>query len=158
MTPLNVKVKKLHPDAKLPTYATDGSGAFDLYAVHKVEGIPATTFIHPGEAISFRTGLSFEIPPGHAMFVLSRSGHGFKNGIRLSNSIGLIDSDYRGEVAVKLHRDSQSRDGVEDLAAVAHHDRIAQAVILPVPKVAFEEVTELSETDRGSGGFGSTGS
>jgi dUTP pyrophosphatase len=88
------------------------------------------------------------------MLIFSRSGHGFKNNIRLSNCTGVIDSDYRGEVQVKLASDDP--DGA--VFSVAHGDRIAQAMVLPIEQVSFEEVTELSTTERGEGGFGSTGS
>lgn len=97
---MKVKIKALHPDAQIPVYATDGSGAFDLHSI--TEG---DTAVITGESRSFRTGLAIEVPKGHLMFVLSRSGHGFNHSTRLTNVVGLIDSDFRGEVAVKLTRD-----------------------------------------------------
>ena len=101
---------------------------------------------------AFRTGLSFEIPAGHVMLVLcSRNGHGFKHGIRLVNGAGVIDSDYRGEVMVGLRNDSPLR------FEVKAGDRVAQALIVPVPSVQFVEVDTLGDTERGAGGFGSTG-
>ena len=99
---LTVKVKKTHPDARLPRYATDGSGAFDLFAT-VLEDTTATS----ARAV-FDTGLAFEIPEGHVMLVFSRSGHGFRHGIRLVNSVGVIDSDYRGSVKVALRRDKNA--------------------------------------------------
>lgn len=138
---MNLKVKRLHPDAKLPVYATPGSACFDLAALR--EGFVDPTWV-------FETGLAFEVPKGHAMMIFSRSGQGFINNIRLANCVGVIDSDYRGEVKVKLTTDADS-------AYVKAGDRIAQAMILPIEQVKFEEVSELGETERGVGGFGSTG-
>ena len=148
---MNVKIVKLIPEAKTPTYATDGSAAFDLYAAtyHKgtFEGSVQVTAI-------FGTGLSFEVPVGHVMLIFSRSGHGFKNNVRLANCVGVIDSDYRGEVMVKLTYDSNGNTGLRFDSG----DRIAQAMILPIERVSFTEVDSLSETERGTGGFGSSGS
>ena len=137
---LKVKVKKLNEDAILPTYATPGAAAFDLYANNM-----------DGDVIG--TGLSFEIPEGHVMRVYSRSGHGFKYGVTLANSVGVIDSDYRGEVKVRLICNTIRQPEL----VVRVGDRIAQAIIEPIPRVEFELADELSETERGSGGFGSTG-
>jgi dUTP pyrophosphatase len=99
----------------------------------------------------FATGLSFEIPEGHVMKVFSRSGHGFKQGLRLSNGTGIIDSDYRGELMVKLHND-----GVKT-AYIAAGERIAQGMIVPVEQAEFVFADSLSDTERGTGGLGSTG-
>lgn len=145
---MNINVKKLHPDAKMPIYATHGAACFDLHAI----------LVRYGRQVvdtnkEFRTGLSFEIPDGYAMLIFSRSGHGFKNDTRLANCVGVIDSDYRGEVLVKLTADSRS----DNLLYVHDGDRIAQAMIIPIPRVQFTEANELSETVRGNGGFGSTG-
>lgn len=146
---IELKVKKLHPDAIIPTYATDGSACFDLYAVDCADfhGL----YYQRGHV--FRTGLSFEIPAGYQMLVFSRSGHGFNSGVRLANCVGVIDSDYRGEVMVKLFSDLPTN----DVLRVSSGDRIAQAQLMPVHRVEFEEVSELTETERGAGGFGSTG-
>ena len=151
---MKVRVKKLYPDAKLPEYATDGSGCFDLCAYWPEKNVGdgfqtvyATKMLH--------TGLSFEIPEGHVMLVFSRSGHGFNYGVRLVNCVGVIDSDYRGELKVKLIHDEGSVNN--NRLSVRHGDRIAQGLIIPIPKVSFEEVDKLSETARGEGGFGSTG-
>lgn len=142
---MQIKVKKLVSNAIIPQYATQGAACFDLSCTNSV-------VIAPGrEHLALRTGLAFEIPEGYVMLVYGRSGHGFKNGIRLANCVGVIDSDYRGEVMVKLHNDS------DRALSVAAGDRIAQAMIVPVTQVAFEAVDELSDTDRGTGGFGSTG-
>lgn len=143
---MKLKVKKLHPDAIIPTYATDGAACFDLYSIEE-DGV-----VHNGKVCRvFRTGLAFEIPDGYQMLVFSRSGHGFNKNVRLANCVGVIDSDYRGEVAVKLTAD------VFGALLVCKGDRIAQAQLMPVHRVTFEEVTELTETERGAGGFGSTG-
>lgn len=138
---MKIKVKRLHESAVLPAYATDGSGAFDLTATTKQGQV-------------YGTGLAFEIPKGHALFIYSRSGMGFKDDIRLSNCVGVIDSDYRGEVKVKL-----AYDGAPYNQAYwpSVGDRIAQGVIIKVPAVEFMEVDELTDTARGQGGFGSSG-
>lgn len=154
---LDVKVKRLYPDAKLPTYATDGSGCFDLYA-HSVQGFDHVgTIIDHGSPVECGTGLAFEIPPGHVMLVFSRSGMGIKHGIRLANAVGVIDADYRGEVVVKLVQDYRLPVGGQGHYEIRPGDRIAQAMVIPLPRVQFFEVGELSQTARGSGGFGSTG-
>lgn len=156
---MDIKIKKLHPDAKLPTYATEGAACFDLHAdrsaasdlLSEPEASAAGTDMFEGDDINFGTGLTFEIPKKHVMLVFSRSGHGFNHGVRLANCTGVIDSDYRGEVRVALTKD---RDGFFN---VKPGDRIAQAMILPVEQVQFVLSDELSETERGAGGFGSTG-
>jgi dUTP pyrophosphatase len=142
---LRVAFKKLHEKAKVPSYATDGSGAFDLYAATVQINEPSFG-VH-----TFGLGFALEIPEGYGMFILSRSGHGFKNQMRLTNCVGLIDSDYRGEVKVQLIVDTHQPDFLPDSSKA-----IAQGVILPIPKVEFYTVDELSETVRGAGGLGST--
>ncbi|MRR49360.1 MAG: dUTP diphosphatase [Rhodocyclaceae bacterium] len=140
-----LKVKKNDIEAIIPRYATKGAACFDLHAIWGGEIAPC------GGTCDFRTGLSFEIPEGYVMKVYSRSGHGFKNGIRLVNSVGIVDSDYRGEVMVKLRNDSYIAYTVRD------GDRVAQAMIVPAPIFQIMEVESLGETERGTGGFGSTG-
>ncbi len=140
---MKVKLRKLHPNAVIPTYATDGSGAFDLTAISREI---------TSSGIIYGTGLSFDVPKGNALFVYSRSGHGFRNALRLANSVGVIDSDYRGEVMVKMVYDGE---GYADWPYIG--DRIAQGIILKVPHIEFEEVEELSDTQRGVNGFGSSG-
>ena len=142
---LPVKVKRLYEAATLPTYATDGSGCFDIYTMLNGD----TDYNEPH---TYSTGLAFEVPLNHVMLVFSRSGHGFKNDVRLSNCVGVIDSDYRGELKVKLSCDKQGW-GLEVNAG----ERIAQGMIIPYTKVVFEEVKELTETGRGESGFGSSG-
>lgn len=149
--PLRLKIKKLHPDAVMPKYATPGAACFDLHAMMLGEG--ANAQVNVGTATVFRTGLAFEVPAGHVMLIYSRSGHGFNKNTRLANCVGVIDSDYRGEVQVKLTRDEVDGGELKVLAG----DRIAQAMIVPIPQVQMVEVEELSDTERGTGGFGSTG-
>lgn len=145
---MKLKVKKCREGATIPQYATDGSACFDLCAV--IDGKPVIGSIR--EPIIIDTGLQFEIPEGHVMMVYSRSGHGFGLSVRLANCVGIIDSDFRGSVKVKMTQDCYTTG-----FSVAHGDRIAQAMVIPVQQVQFEEVDELSETVRGVGGFGSTG-
>lgn len=147
---IKLKVKKLHPDAKLPIYATEGAACFDLHAHMPYHTIP----VNVGSSEVIPTGLTFEIPKGFAMMIYSRSGHAFKNATRLGNCVGVIDSDYRGEVMVRLQRDNSSEGSLQ----VSHGDRIAQAMLIPVPEVDFIETDTVDETERGEGGFGSTGS
>jgi dUTP pyrophosphatase len=142
---IQLYIQRTHPSARMPVFATEGAACFDLQAIEGGEVEPH------GGTVTFRTGLAFEIPPGYVMLVFSRSGHGFKNGLRLVNSVGVIDSDYRGEVMVKIRNDSAIRFGF------LPGDRIAQAMILPVPEVEIIESHQLSSTERGTGGFGSTG-
>lgn len=148
---MKLKVKALHPEAMIPQYATDGAACFDLHALMEGEGAYAQ--VNPGTPTVIRTGLAVEIPEEHVMLIFSRSGHGFKNDIRLANCVGVIDSDYRGEVQVKLTNDNT--DG--QYLTFKHGDRIAQALVLHASKVQIVQVEELSSTDRGAGGFGSTG-
>jgi len=142
---INVNIKKLDERAIVPKYATDGSGCFDIHTYD-------TGKVLEFNSKAFSTGLAFEIPDGYVMLVFSRSGHGFKNDVRLANCVGVIDSDFRGQLMVKLTADAEGGLSVES------GDRIAQAFIIPYPKVNFIEVEELSGTVRGTGGLGSTGS
>ena len=151
---MQIKIKKIHPDAKEPTYATDGSGCFDLRAMSVSEAHAIGAFVDQGGPVTCGTGLAFEIPPGWAMLIFSRSGHGFKHETRLANCVGVIDSDYRGEVMVKLTSDSDSN---HDSLFVKPGDRVAQALIVQAERIDFNVVDELSDTARGDGGFGSTG-
>ena len=139
-----MNIKKLVRSAKIPRYATAGAACFDIASIESGM-IPARG------ARTFRTGLAFEVPDDQVMMVYSRSGHGFKHGVRLANVVGIIDSDFRGEVVVRLHNDSDVQ------CMVTMGDRIAQAMLQPVERITFEAVENLGETDRGEGGFGSTG-
>lgn len=140
---MQVKIKKLHPEAVMPTYGSSGAACFDLYSVDAWHVISENTF---------RTGLAFEIPDGHVMLVFGRSGHGFKHDTRLANCVGVIDHDYRGEVMVKMRCDSATGGML-----VRHGERVTQAMVVPYPKVTFEWAEALTETERREGGFGSTG-
>lgn len=141
-----VKIKKLHEDAVVPTYATMGSACFDIRAITSVGNV----MICKDSSQVFNTGLAFEVPENHVMMVFSRSGHGFNSDVRLANCTGIIDSDYRGELLVKLRTDGNG-------FAVGNGDRIAQGMIIPVERVNFTEVDALVDTARGDGGIGSTG-
>ena len=138
---MKVKVKKLRPEAELPTYATAGAACFDLFAVEK-------TIIGPNATRMIPTGLAFELPHDHVMMLFLRSSMS-KRGF-VSNT-GIIDADYRGEVFFPV---SNVAGGY---LFVGPGDRLGQAMIIPRPRIEFDEVEELSETERGSGGFGSTG-
>lgn len=143
--PINsLKIKRLHPDAIVPRYASAGAACFDLHAIQGGE-------VGAYSSAVFDTGLAFEIPSGWMMQIFSRSGHGFSHDVRLSNCVGVIDADYRGAVLVKLRNDGPLRFDVKT------GERIAQAQLSPVIRVSFEMVDALSETERGAGGFGSTG-
>lgn len=146
---IDLKYKRLTPTAQEPKYAHNGDACFDICADFK--GEHEALDVDPHSDLHIPTGLAFEIPEGYAMIVYSRSGHGFKHRVRLANSVGIIDSGYRGEVAVSLSNDSDKS------YEVRHGDRIAQAMLIPVPSVRFIEAEELSDTERGTGGFGSTG-
>ena len=141
-----IAVKKLDENAVLPTYGTEFAAGADLYALSDSEIVFA-----PNETKFVKTGLAVEIPEGYAGFVYARSGLASKRGLAPANKVGVIDSDYRGEVMVALHNHSSVEQKIEP------KERIAQLVIAPFLKVDFEEVDELHETARGTGGFGSTG-
>ncbi len=145
---MQLKVKRLNEAAQLPTYGSQGAACFDIRACIPDEAA-FSTMHHP--SVTVPTGLAFEVPEDHVMLVFSRSGHGFKNNTRLANCVGVIDSDYRGELMVKLTRDDA------DTLWVDHNERIAQAMIIPVQQVELIEVEELSDTARGTAGLGSTG-
>lgn len=145
-----LKIRRIHDDAIIPQYATAGAACFDLHVV----GLTQPVMVFQGQPLTLRTGLAFEIPPGFVMLVFSRSGHGFNYDTRLANCVGVIDSDYRGEVMVRLASDSDRL----DLLTVKNGDRIAQAMLVEVPRVDFVEADDLGETARGADGFGSTGS
>lgn len=150
-----LKLKRIHPAAELPAYATEGAACFDIRAILEPG---EEVIIWPGMSKTFRTGLVPEIEPGYKMNIHSRSGHGFNDNVRLSNATGIIDCDYRGELKVKLACDEMRMDkGTPVPFVVRHGDRIAQAEIVPVTRAQIVEVEEVSETARGAGGFGSTG-
>jgi dUTP pyrophosphatase len=141
-----VKVKKLSPNATLPTYGSAEAAGADLYAC-----LAAPVTIQPGETAWIGTGIALEVPKGCAGLVYARSSMGAKRGLAPANKVGVIDSDYRGEIRVVLLNHGKEAQVVE------HGERIAQFVITPVLTPAYEEAEELSDTSRGVGGFGSTG-
>lgn len=142
-----VKIKKLDERAVIPSYGSEYAAGFDLYAV-----LDEDVTIKSGETFLVHTGIAMEIPSGYAGMIFARSGLATKKGLAPANKVGVVDSDYRGEVMVALHNHS-----LED-RTISHGERIAQMVIMPFYKAEFKEVEELTNTDRGSGGFGSTGS
>ena len=146
MITVEIKITKLNPDAHLPYYATDFSAGADIFAL-----LNADVSIPPHETRLISTGLALSIPNGFAGFIYPRSGLATKNDLAPANKVGVIDSDYRGEVLVSLHNHGNS------VRVVSNGERIAQLVIAPVVKAVFSEVSSLDDTARGSGGFGSTG-
>lgn len=141
-----ISVKKLDERAVLPTYGSEFAAGADLYAVADEELVFA-----PGETKFVKTGLAMEIPVGYAGLIYARSGLACKRGLAPANKVGVVDSDYRGEVMVALHNHS----AIEQ--RVAPGERIAQLVIAPFLKASFVQADELEDTARGEGGFGSTG-
>ena len=141
-----IHVKKLNPMAKLPTYGSAEAAGADLYAC-----LEQTVTVEPGQSAFIPTGIALEVPVGCAGLIYARSGLACKRGLAPANKVGVIDSDYRGQVVVVLHNHGQAPQTVEN------GERIAQLVITPVLTPAYEEVEELSTSDRGAGGFGSTG-
>lgn len=145
---MELKIKKLKPNAKIPMRATDGSAGMDLYAC-----IDEPVTLAPGELAVVPTGIAIELPDnGCAAFLYARSGLGVKHGICLSNGVGVIDSDYRGEICAGLCNVSN------EPYTINPDERICQMVIAPVLLPQITEVSELGDTERGEGGFVSTGS
>ncbi|MBR3834558.1 MAG: dUTP diphosphatase [Lachnospiraceae bacterium] len=147
ITNIPVNIKKLKDDAIIPTYGSEFAAGADLYAC-----IPEPIIIQPGETAFIPTGLAMELPIGYAGLIYARSGLACKKGLAPANKVGVIDSDYRGEVMVALHNHSNQ------MVEVAIGERIAQFVITPYIAAVFNTVDNLDETTRGAGGFGSTGS
>lgn len=143
---MNIKVKKLKPGATVPTMGSKFAAGADLYSAED-----ADVAIGPGETKFIGTGLAMEIPEGYVGLVYARSGLACKRGLAPANKVGVVDSDYRGEIKVALHNHGKEAQTVEK------GERIAQMVIAPYLSVNYEEADELSETERGEGGFGSTG-
>ena len=146
MENLSVRFKRLDERALAPVFSSGCAAGADIYA------LPGTRqTLSPGETCAIHTGLALEIPDGYAGLIFARSGLALREGLAPANKVGLIDSDYRGEIIVALHNHSDRP------ALVEGGERIAQLMITPVPAVTFIEASELSDTARGSGGFGSTG-
>ena len=144
---VSVKIKKLRPDAILPKYGTPFAAGADLYACMDE---PSLT-IESGETVFVHTGLSVELPEGTVGLVYARSGLAMKRGIAPANKVGVVDSDYRGEIMVAMHNHSKVAQTIEK------GERVAQFVIAPYFTADFTEVETLEESGRGTGGFGSTG-
>lgn len=143
---MKINIKKLTTTAKIPTRGSEYAAGYDLYA-----DITKELVIEPHETAKIGTGLSIEIPDGYFGAVFARSGLAAKQALRPANCVGVCDSDYRGEYIVALHNDgTQAR-------TINPGDRIAQLVVMPYLAVEFNEVSEVSDTKRGAGGFGSTG-
>ncbi|WP_101048892.1 dUTP diphosphatase [Macromonas nakdongensis] len=155
---MKLRILKLHPNAQVPAYAHADDACFDLAAATVAGFSHVGTGIDHGQPVMCCTGLAFEVPQGHVMLIFSRSGHGINQGLRLANCVGVIDPGYTGEVMVKLTQD-MLYDAELDArwSFVKPGDRIAQALILPVPRVEFEVAEQLTITERGANGFGSTG-
>ena len=143
---MEIRIKKLNENATLPTYGSAEAAGADLYAC-----LSEPVTIQPGETAWISTGLALEVPKGCAGLVYARSSLGVKRGLAPANKVGVIDSDYRGEIKVVLLNHGKQAQ------TVTHGERIAQFVITPVLTPAYQEVSELTDTDRGVGGFGSTG-
>ena len=141
-----VNIKKLNENAVIPAYGSEFAAGADLYAC-----LDEAVVIEPGETVFVKTGLAMEVPAGYAGLIYARSGLACKKGLAPANKVGVIDADYRGEIIVALYNHSSEPITVE------HGERIAQMVITPYLTADFQEVDELSDTTRGQGGFGSTG-
>ncbi|MGM9521222.1 MAG: dUTP diphosphatase [Oscillospiraceae bacterium] len=146
MTNLEIKIKKLDSRAILPVRGSVSAAGADLCALLDTE-----ISIAPGGTVFIHTGLAAEIPEGYAGFVFARSGLASKSGLAPANKVGVVDSDYRGELIVSLHNHGPKP------VTVSPGQRVAQLVIMPVAFTTFTEANELSDTERGGGGFGSTG-
>ena len=143
---MNIRIKKLSDTAKLPQRGSEKAAGYDLYADTQEE-----ITIAPYTTQMIGTGIAMEIPEGYFGAIFARSGLAAKKGLRPGNCVGVVDSDYRGEWKIALHNDT-------DLPqTIAPHERIAQMVVIPFLPVEFTEAADLSDTERGAGGFGSTG-
>lgn len=143
---MKICLKKLREDAMIPVRGSEAAAGYDLHAC-----LDRQVSIAPHETVKIGTGLSAAIPAGWFGAVFARSGLASREGLRPANCVGVCDSDYRGEIIVALHNDSDTP------RTVVHGERIAQLVILPFLEAEFEFTDELPETERGDGGFGSTG-
>ena len=141
-----INIKKLNPNAIIPTRGSEYAAGYDLYACSEI-----AIDIAPHSTVKVGTGLAIEIPHGYFGAIFARSGLATKRGLRPANCVGVCDEDYRGEYIVALHNDT------DEFMSIEPHERIAQLIVMPYLSVEFNEVSELSNTERGSGGFGSTG-
>ena len=143
---VKIRIKKMTPTAKLPTRGTEQAAGYDLYSREDKE-----IEIAPHSTVMIGTGVAMEIPDGHFGALFARSGMASKRGLRPAECVGVIDSDYRGDIWISFHNDRETP------MSIGPNERIAQIVILPYYSVEFEEAEELSRTSRGIHGFGSTG-
>ena len=141
---MKVNIKKLDERAVIPTYGTEYSAGADLYSIEAVT-------VEPHKTVLVHTGLALEIPEGYAGLIFARSGLACKRGLAPANKVGVIDADYRGEIMVALHNHTEAP------VSIDAGERVAQLAIMPFLKAEFELASELSDTVRGAGGFGSTG-
>ena len=141
-----IRIKRLREGAQMPTYGPEFSAGADLNAC-----LEQAVTIAPGETVKIPTGIALELPVGTAGLVFARSSLGTKRGLAPANKVGVIDSDYRGELMVMLHNHGK------EAQQIAHGERVAQLLVVPVFTPGFAEAEELSDTLRGEGGFGSTG-
>ena len=142
----SIRVKRLNDGARLPTYGSCEAAGADLYAC-----LSQAVTVEPGKTVFIPTGIALEVPKGCAGLIYARSGMACKRDLAPANKVGVVDSDYRGEIIVALHNHGSEHQ------TIAHGERIAQFVITPVLTPAYVEADELSDTVRSSGGFGSTG-
>lgn len=147
---LKVKVSTIRPNAKIPTWGSANAAGADLYACLTEDQMPIVV-IKPGETVKIPLGIKTEFTPGYAAMLYARSGLALNKGLAPANKVGVVDADYRGEWAIALHNHSNETQSIED------GERIAQVVFHEIEHPIFEESDELSETERGEGGFGSTG-
>ena len=143
---MNVKIKVLNDKVIIPTRGSKYSAGMDLYACTN-----SPIIITPHDTVKISTGIAMEIPDGYFGGIFARSGLATKQGLRPSNCCGVIDSDYRGDIIVALHNDTNIPQTIQPM------ERVAQLIIMPYLSIEFEEVDILSDTNRGEGGFGSTG-
>lgn len=144
---MQIKIKKIKENAVIPTRGSMQAAGYDLYACLETDKFD----IAPHRTEKIGTGLSIAVPDGYFGAIFARSGLALKQGLRPANCVGVADSDYRGEYIVALHNDT------DEIKTVENGERIAQLVIMPYLSVQFIETDSLDETERGSGGFGSTG-
>lgn len=159
---IDIQIKRLTETAIIPTYGSDFAAGADLYA-----DLQSPVYIGSGDSVMISTGIAMAIPEGYVGLIYARSGLGCKHGLAPANKVGVIDSDYRGDIKVKLHNhevyDTEkcvNEDYQEDYKrrhTIHPGDRIAQIIITPYYQAVFEETDNLDSTERGSGGFGSTG-
>lgn len=147
---MKMKIKKLNENAIIPTRGSDGAAGYDLYAC-TLPNDKDKIDIFSGQTVMIKTGIAVAIPKGYVGLVFARSGLASKKGLAPANKVGVIDEDYRGEIMVALHNHSNQ------IPTIAVGERVAQLVVVPYMSLEFNEVDNLDDTERGIGGFGSTG-